>query len=299
MMNYLEEEKIDKATTIRRMSYSSAALAMGNMPREVNMTDPTIIVLLSFKRDAFPSEDDLLPIIVRLFQYSERLSGIPDGTGTASTTPRSFYFRPVENLHPNQMVRTLHTQSCNNMKDLSAILQEQRKHYLRCPDRSLPWWEFVRIENCNINGNGESFLCLRLDHTIGDGFSVGNIFANILSEEDGTLLDDFVPASMKVNKQQMLAGQSRCSIAWKGLISILNIGMLPISSFDSPTAFSKNVSRADVVRQRMLFELLFVDTLTLLTLTSTLTIFTFVSRECLNIHRCWISLRYHWHLSKL
>ena len=226
----------------RRMSYSSAAIATGNMPEEVKMNDPTIHVLMSFKDNhQCPSEDDLVPIIQKLFEFSDRLSGIPEGT---FRSPKSWYFKPLQNLDPKPMVRTVNA-NCDTMEELAEIVQDQRKFYLRDDERCLPWWEFVIIAN---TGKSESMLCLRVDHAIGDGFSIGNICSTFITDGDGKLLGDFIPESMKLSKQNVIVGQSRCGILWNAMLSMLKIGVLPISRFDSQTMFSKNVARKDVVR---------------------------------------------------
>ncbi len=223
----------------RRMSYSSAALAMGNMPEEVKMNDPTINVFFFFKNGQCPSEHELLPIIKKLINFSNRLSGIPSRkVGCANI----WHFERVQNLQPKQMVREVEV-NVDTMEEMAEVLQEQRNVILRDITRNLPWWEFVIISNTN--GRSENVLCLRVDHAIGDGFSVGNICSRFIMDETGALLEDFVPEKMRLNKENAFHGQSRFGIFCRSMLSLLKLGVLPLSAYDSKNMFSKNMARKD------------------------------------------------------
>jgi hypothetical protein len=96
--------------------------------------------------------------------------------------------------------------SCDTVQDLADIVQEEsRKRVLRAHHRNLPWWEFILILN---KGNGDSMLVLRIDHAVGDGYSVGQICDNFITNEDGTPLGNFYPESMRANKLKQDANRS-------------------------------------------------------------------------------------------
>jgi hypothetical protein len=84
----------------RRMSFTSTGIALGNMPDEIGMTDPTIHVMMSFEDiNQCPQEKDLMGISEKILQF-DRFSGIP--TQSASHKKR-WYIRPLPSLDPTKM----------------------------------------------------------------------------------------------------------------------------------------------------------------------------------------------------
>ena len=131
--------------------------------------------------------------------------------------------------------------SCDTVQDLADIVQEEsRKRVLRAHHRNLPWWEFILILN---KGNGDSMLVLRIDHAVGDGYSVGQICDNFITNEDGTPLGNFYPESMRANKLKQDANlqQSKWKVLPKVIPAMLKVLDLPMIAHDHLTAFAKDV----------------------------------------------------------
>mmetsp|Transcript_6708 Transcript_6708/g.10028 ORF Transcript_6708/g.10028 Transcript_6708/m.10028 type:complete len:526 (-) Transcript_6708:272-1849(-) len=220
----------------RRVSFTTASIAFGTMPDDVNLDNPTMQVLISFSKNNCPSVEDVAEMVEKTFQFP-RMACIPKGIFGGE----DWVFQPSDKpIDPMRMVRVLEV-SCDTVQDLADIVQgESRRRVLRAPHRNLPWWEFILILN---KGNGDSMLVLRIDHAVGDGYSVGQICANFITNEDGTPLGSFYPESMKANKQKEDAKlqQSKWKVLPKVIPAMLKVLGLPLVAHDHPTAFAKDV----------------------------------------------------------
>ena len=73
--NFNRSTKSTQNNDVRRMSYTSALVAMGSLPETTKVCDPLIHLLISFDGTDCPSEDDLVPLVYELMKY-ERMAGI-------------------------------------------------------------------------------------------------------------------------------------------------------------------------------------------------------------------------------
>jgi len=220
----------------RRASFTTASIAFGSVPDDVNSDNPTMQVLISFSKNSCPSVEDVVEMVEKTFQFP-RMACILKGTYGKDDWEFQASDKPID---PMRMVRVLEV-SCDTVQDLADIVQEEsRKRVLRAPHRNLPWWEFILILN---KGNGDSMLVLRIDHALGDGYSVGQICANFITNEDGSPLGNFYPESMRVNKQKEHANlqQSKWKVLPKVIPAMLKVLGLPMIAHDHPTAFAKDV----------------------------------------------------------
>jgi hypothetical protein len=228
--------KRDKKKLGHRMSFTSAAMAMGCFPERINLGDFIINIIITFDRKDTPTMEDILPLIQKLFKY-DRLSGLPVGRAGSP----DWYIQKIDSVvDPNRMIRVINT-SCDTKEDLASVIQQQRDFSVR--RRETPWWEFVLVKN---DGKGDSLLIFRIDHSVGDGLSVAKAFNDILTRGDGSTLTNLVPESMHENRKRV--DMKWFQMALKFIPSFFGIATLPISRVDDPTAFSKNICGPGVVR---------------------------------------------------
>lgn len=228
------------ASTRKRMSFTSGMLATGCLPTE---TDPTINIFISFDSiQACPSEEDIVSIVPLLLNY-DRMSGIPRSEARWFKQSEWYFENNNPPIEPERMVRTLEV-SCDTDRAMEEIVDQQSLLSLRDNSRNLPWWEFILLRN---KGKGESMLVLRVDHTIGGGFSIGKICATFLTNADGTPIDDLIPASMKETKNSIFKNRGMMKY-WMVMRAFFEVSWLPFSKSDHSTVFSKNSIGKNVVR---------------------------------------------------
>lgn len=227
----------------RRASFNTAAIAMNCMPEKVNFGDSVINLFLVFEEaHACPSEEDLVPIVENLLLYHHRMNSIPTG----EKGKKNWSFEPSQiPIDPKAMIRTIQLDS-DSIDGMNDAMQCEASKTLQSVERKLPWWEFVILSN---KGKGESVIILRIDHTIGDGFSIGNMCCNFLTHRDGTSLKDFIPESMKSGKKKTSFGYF--SFIWKAVFAAVTVASMPLfMKVDHKTLFSKNVVGPEVVDTR-------------------------------------------------
>ena len=248
--HHVRKEDAPMTKRTRCMSFSSTAMAIGNMPEYVGMDDPTIQVSFSFDHTSgCPDEQyDLIPIVQQLLTH-ERLSGIPRRIDNASF--KSWQFQTMdEAFDPMKMIRVVHI-SCEGSVEKTEAFKQLRSVLLRDKQRKLPWWEFVLFKN----EIGESALILRVDHAIGDGLSVGGICTDFITNSNGEQIKSFVPESMM---KTMASRKRRRSSVCELMLAAMKIAALPLSLFDHKTVFAKKFLKKNLVSSgvRVLFSFL-------------------------------------------
>jgi len=224
----------------RRMSFSSTGIALGNMPDEVGMTDPTIHVMMSFEdMQQCPQENDLIGIAEKILQF-DRFSGIPTQD---TSSQKQWYVRPCLPLvDVRQMIRIVQ-ESCDSINEVAVIVQEQRHYKLRDPNRDLPWWELVLIRNV---GTSESMLLLRVDHALGDGLSIAKVCAQFITNHRGEPIQDFIPQKMRLAKAVY-----RFKTFLSSVSALFRIALLPFAFIDSYTKFTEISIGPGTVRNQL------------------------------------------------
>jgi len=236
----------------RKMSFTSAGLAMGSWPESVKMCEPTINIVLYF--ETCPSVSALINEVVCKFLEYERFSGVPVVVGKDGSN--DWRFRNVATCDPFQLVRTF---TVNGDKELHALLEDEIcGGQLRVGRNDLPWWEFVRIENSQSSkGSNSSVVVFRMDHTIGDGLSLVSIIEHIAVRTiDGSALSRLV-MKQKFNKPKM-GFCSKVQMAFKSILSFIKVLRLANGKYDDDTAFSWNVNK-DLVYNQQRKHLFFPD----------------------------------------
>ena len=217
------------------MSFTSAAIAMGCFPDEVNFSEPIIHALVSFKDiNDCPEEEAIVPLVERLIDEVERMAGIPKRYGGSS----EWHIERCPKIDPTKMIRTfdVHHDCIDGMAD---EVQNLRNNYqLESEDRNLPWWEFCLIRN---RGKSESMLVWRVHHVIGDGLSLGRVCSKIITRTDGTPVDgDLIPASMRSGKKMERQG-SFGKMVLNSIAAAIEIAVSPYMRTDHGIVFAKNV----------------------------------------------------------
>ena len=82
----------------RRISFTSASMAMGPWPEKVNMCDP--IINAAIFMDEIPDRIELLKLVEHALTF-ERMAGVPTGT----IGKNDWYFREIEQIDPNSLIR--------------------------------------------------------------------------------------------------------------------------------------------------------------------------------------------------
>lgn len=219
----------------RRMSFTSAMLAHGSFPPDTNFEPTVINLLLSFKdiHDCV-KEEDMPQIVERLLKVA-RMSSIPTKDARSSLNWR---FVACPNIDPKRMTRTVDVH-CDTLDEIADEVHKLRTYSLRCENRNLPWWEFCVIRN---KGKSESMLVLRVDHTIGDGLSLGRLVSGIVTKADGSKVEDFIPASMRLRKNETEKKMfSSFRMMLKIIPAMVNTALAPMAPRDHSIAFAKNV----------------------------------------------------------
>ena len=231
--NYKEEVKTVKE---RRLSFTSVNIMTGCMPEYVNLGDPTITVIMTFKNNP-PSMNNVSAVASSFLQY-HRLHSVPKQK-TKKNLKHWIYERVEPNIDPKKMIRVVDI-CCDTKEEWADIVQGQRAVSLRRQD--LPWWELVIMKN---KGKEDHILLFRIDHGIADGLSVGKLFTNVITKSDGSPIDTLIPKSMTSNKKQ--AAKNWFSLLTKLPKSAFDVATCPIGRKDDPTRFSKNVVGTDLV----------------------------------------------------
>ncbi len=205
------------------------------MPEYVNLDNPTITVVMTFKKNP-PNINKLTDTVQNILLY-KRLSSVPT---QASENVKEWKFESVDKkIDPRKMLRILDI-NCDTTAEWAKIAEEQRQVSLR--RNNLPWWEFVLMNN---SGEGDHLLLFRFDHGVADGLSVGKIFTKIIKTFDGSAIDSLIPHSMSNSKNQ-----SRSD--WRSLLmklprSLFEITTAPFKREDDYTCFSKKMVGVNLV----------------------------------------------------
>mmetsp|Transcript_25745 Transcript_25745/g.39912 ORF Transcript_25745/g.39912 Transcript_25745/m.39912 type:complete len:533 (-) Transcript_25745:109-1707(-) len=221
--------KDDKEGLPRRLSFTSASMAMGPWPVETSMCEPIINATLFF--DTVPSPEALRGLVEFALTF-ERMSGVPVGTEGKN----DWTMRKIHNIDEERLVRVVKT-SCDD-DELIRVIANHMQESLREGRGELPWWEFLIIDN---SGSGKSAVVLRIEHALGDGLSLVKLFEGFLTKEDGSPVENLVPTSMnaKFEKQK----KSKWGMYAKVIPSLGKVLGLPVSKYDDDTAFSKSANK--------------------------------------------------------
>ena len=270
----------------RRMSFNSAAVAMGAFPQSVNFDDAIINAIFSFpssNSNHCLTPEELYPLVDSLMEV-DRMRGIPSKKkrkGSRSCKGKGgWWFEPLDRrVEPKEMIRVVDIH-CDTLDELSLALNDLN-HYnadcdsdpkstanvtknddtnesntkarskvkvnetnptsLRSSERNLPWWEFCLLRN---KGQSESMLVFRLDHAIGDGFSVARLCSKFITREDGSYISNLIPERMMTSKQKNKGKVGKTAGMLFGLIPALFTVMTQATTrFDHNIHVSKNVLR--------------------------------------------------------
>lgn len=216
----------------RRISFTSASMAMGPWPEKVNMCDP--IINAAIFMDEIPDRIELLKLVEHALTF-ERMAGVPTGT----VGKNDWYFREIEQIDPNSLIREV--SMAGNERDLIDFIGVHMQDSLRDPvsrGQELPWWEFLVIKN---TGTCSSAVVLRIEHVLADGLSLVKLFEQFLRREDGSPVGELIPKSMgnKFKKQK----KNKLSMYCKVIPSLGKVLTLPSSKFDHDTTFSKAANK--------------------------------------------------------
>lgn len=245
----------------RRISYTSALIAMGSLPETTKVYDPLIHVLISFEGTDFPTKDDLVPLVHELMKY-ERMAGIPNGSfGKNNWT---FTRINMDGFNPMDMIQTI---VCDTDDEVKVALNETMQMSLRNTkeenllsndsdhNKELPWWRFVIIEN---KEKCDSQLLLIIDHVIGDGISLGKVILKLLSNIDGSRPVDATISERMLAKKKIMLG-SVTNFLLKLIPSFLHVSYLPISKFDDNIEIFKGMGTNMVKSELRPPKLIFLD----------------------------------------
>jgi len=139
----------------RRISFTSAVMAMNSFPEERNVCDPIINACLFF--EDCPCDDDMMKVIDVMLEY-ERCAGIP----TPGNGKNDWSFEKCLNVDREKFIRRIEMDGDD--KELHKLIEENFAVNLRSSERNLPWWEILVIQN---NGpSGMSAVIIRIEHTV-------------------------------------------------------------------------------------------------------------------------------------
>lgn len=230
-----------------------------------------------------PTPEELYPLVDSLMEV-DRMRGIPSKKkrkGSRSCKGKGeWWFEPLDRrVDPKEMIRVVDIH-CDTLDELSLALNDLN-HYnadcdsdpkstanvtkanddtnesntkakskvkvnenptsLRSSERNLPWWEFCLLRN---KGQSESVLVFRLDHAIGDGFSVARLCSKFVTREDGSYISNLIPERMMTSKQKTKGKVGKTAGMLFGLIPALFTVMTQATTrFDHNIHVSKNVLR--------------------------------------------------------
>ena len=232
MCNFDEVKNVKE----RRLSFTSVNMMAGCMPEYVNLGDPTITVIMTFKNNP-PTMNNVSDAATSFLQY-QRLNSVP-----RQKTKKNFkswsYERVDPNIDPKKMIRVVDI-CCDTKEEWADIVQDQRVVSLR--RQNFPWWEFVIMKN---EGKEDHILLFRIDHGVADGLSIGKLFTDVITRSDGSPIDTLIPKSMTSNKRQ--AAKKWFSLLTKLPKSAFDVATSPFGREDDPTLFSKNLVGTDLV----------------------------------------------------
>eukprot|EP00586_Coscinodiscus_wailesii_P005069 CAMPEP_0172488820 /NCGR_PEP_ID=MMETSP1066-20121228/18541_1 /TAXON_ID=671091 /ORGANISM="Coscinodiscus wailesii, Strain CCMP2513" /LENGTH=510 /DNA_ID=CAMNT_0013256289 /DNA_START=204 /DNA_END=1736 /DNA_ORIENTATION=+ len=215
----------------RRISFTSASMAMGAFPPQSNMAQPIINGVLYFAPNDCPSDDELMEVVRTMLQF-ERCAGVPVGTMGGN----DWRFRECSDVNEGSLVRVLEFEG--GEEELLRLVEEHMQDDLREGRGDLPWWELLVLKNA---GNGRSAVVFRIEHCLADGLSLVTLFESLVSYADGSPMEEggLIPSSMNRKFQQKKAG--RLSLFYKSLKSTLKVLTLPSSKFDDGVAFRNGI----------------------------------------------------------
>lgn len=226
----------------RTMSFTSAAMVMGAMPVKSKNPLPTIHATLLFENQVeCPTPEALVETgtIEKMLAY-ERFGGIP-----VRANGNNWKFRACLNVDPLKMTRILDIEG-NNDK-LYKVIEEHLFDDLRENRGDIPWWEFLIIRNY---GSGLSACVLRCDHSLSDGLSLVTLFQDLITNTDGSKVDDIIPSSMKnkfdLNKNKTSKRPSSTSMFFKSFNAFYQVVTLAKTKFDDAVVFRKSIQKGFV-----------------------------------------------------
>lgn len=253
----------------RRISFTSASMAMGAFPEKTKINHSIINATLLFESASeCPTESDLQDSIEHVLTF-DRFSGIPQGT----IGKNNWIVSPLEpsSIDKSRFVRTVEINEDGSDEKLfdtiSNHMQDSLKTYVDETGKSVekPWWEFLIVRN-NTN-NGMSAVILRCEHTLGDGISLVELFKGLIKYSDGSEMKSILPESMQRNKDRAASSRQKMqgnafTKTLKILKSFREVASLPASKFDDPVFFRKNIGDKMVysgVRKCILFKTVPLD----------------------------------------
>ncbi len=173
----------------------------------------------------------------------ERLRGIPEGTDGKN----NWHFRQLDNIDVSRLVRTFKV--CGDEAIHALIEEKVNRDKLRTGRNGLPWFEMVRFVNTGPGsvlggqGKGKSVVLFRVDHVVGDGMAMINIFETIATYADGSPMRNLIPSSMgnKFKKKgNLLTG---IMMIFKAVASFFKVLTLAASKFDDDFSFRKGIGK--------------------------------------------------------
>lgn len=218
----------------RRISFTSASMAMGAFPESSSMSrcQPIINGVLIYGPGDLPSQEEFSKAALKVLLF-DRCAGIPVGT----IGKNDWRFRECRGVReePQRMVRTIGFSGGEDA--LFEIVGEHMQDDLREGRGDLPWWELLVLKN---EGDGKSAVVFRMEHCLADGLSMVGLFESLLTYSDGTpMTGGFIPTSMGNKFRKKTSGF--LSMFFKSLTSTLKVLSLPSSRFDDSVAFRQGM----------------------------------------------------------
>lgn len=229
----------------RSWSFTSHALALGSFPPRVEFREPIINSVMVFPSGAkaagsggsnggLPTEDEMIPLVVKLLQGYDRFGQVYDPATGQSTSKHA-------DLDPSDMIRVVEFGSSKdnaNVDDsdaaLMAVMEEHALDPLQQGLRGtvLPWWEFLILKN-NQN-HGKSAVVWRVHHALGDGISLVNVVQDLFLDSKGQKMANIVPKGME---KKFRIQRSPFQWVVDLLSAILTAVTVPVGPFDDDTLF--------------------------------------------------------------
>ena len=168
--------------------------------------------------------------IVLLFQ----IYIVPVGT----VGKKDWTYQPIADIDPDKLIRQFDlTGTMDELVDLVSSHMQDNLRDEKERGTSLPWWEFLMIENKD--SDSPSALVFRVEHCIADGMSLAKLFEKFLTKEDGEPVDSLVPVGLS-EKFKRERKQSRVKTYLKAIPAFGKVLSLAKSKFDHDTVFGKS-----------------------------------------------------------
>ena len=159
-----------------------------------------------------------------------------------------------ESFEARQMITSTFIE-CTTGETIQDIISKSMNQSLR--DRDLPWWEIRVIHNTStcssrsLTGQEgcESLVLFRMDHALGDGMSIGRLFASCLTDLKGQPVQSMVPVSMMRRKTTF--SQKKLLMAWRFLKSYWIVNLAIFGRYDDHVFFhTRQINEKGVVSSR-------------------------------------------------